>query len=226
MTLLLTVIGRAGCFPTVTSITSFRPTIRRCAATVAIILVAIFAAPAWAGFDEGVAAYKRGDYATALREWRSLAAQGDAAAQYNLGLMYNKGQSVPQDYAEAVKWYRRAAKQGNGGGQANLGYMYDVGLAVPQDYAWAAKWYRRAANQGNAVGQTNLGVMYSKGRGVPQDYVQAHMWHNLAVSNLAAGVDRDKAVKYRDIVAAKMTPAQIAEAQRLAREWKPKKEGP
>ena len=60
---------------------------------------------------------------------------------------------------------------------------------------------------------------------MPQDYVQAHMWFNLAASRLPPGTNRDKAVKNRDIVAAKMTPAQIAEAQRLAREWKPKKKG-
>ncbi len=68
-------------------------------------------APAWAGFDEGVAAYKRGDYVTAIREWRPLAKQGNANAQYNLGVMYNEGLGVPQDYAEGVRWYRKAAEQ-------------------------------------------------------------------------------------------------------------------
>ncbi len=67
--------------------------------------------------------------------------------------------------------------------------------------------------------------MYEKGQGVPQDYVQAHMWYNLAASHFAPGSDRDRAVKNRDILAAKMTPAQIAEAQRLARKWKPKRSG-
>ena len=60
-------------------------------------------APAWAGLDEGVAAYKRGDYATALREWRPLAKQGNAKAQFVLGVMYDKGRGVPQDYAKAGK---------------------------------------------------------------------------------------------------------------------------
>ncbi len=108
-------------------------------------------APAWAGFDEGDAAYHRGDYATALREWRPLAEQGDASAQFNLGVMYENGQ------------------------------------------------------------------------GVPQDYVQAHMWLNLAASRFPPGEDRDQSVKNRDHVAKRMTPAQISEAQRLAREWRPKK---
>ncbi len=84
------------------------------------------------------------------------------------------------------------------------------------------KWYRKAAEQGNDSAQFNLGVMYTKGRGVPQDYVQAHMWYNLAAAGSPPGEDRDSAAKNRDIVAERMTPAQIAEAQRLAREWKPK----
>ena len=183
------------------------------------------AAPAWAGFAEGAAAYLRGDYATALREYRPLAEQGNAAAQTNLGFMYDNGQGVPQDYAEAVKWYRKAAEQGRADAQFNLGLMYDNGQGVPQDYAEAVKWYRKAAKQGQADAQNNLGFMYGEGRGVPQDYVQAHIWYNLSASRLPPGKDRDQSVQNRDIVAEKMTPAQIAEAQRLAREWKPKKEG-
>ena len=68
---------------------------------------------------------KSGDYATALREWTPLAKQGNASAQFNLGLMYRKGQGVPQDYKTAVKWYRLAAEQGNASAQFNLGVMYD-----------------------------------------------------------------------------------------------------
>ena len=73
-----------------------------------------------------------------------------------------------------------------------------------------------------ALAQTNLGVRYAKGEGVPQDYVQAHRWLNLAASNFLPAEKRDKAVKTRDIVAKRMTPAQISEDQKLAREWKPK----
>ncbi len=144
-------------------------------------------APAWAGFDEGLAAYQRGDYATAVREWRPLAEQGVADAQYNLGVMYGEGLGVPQDYAKAVGWWRKAAEQGH------------------------------------ATSQYNLGVAYHNGEGVPQNYAQAHMWHNLAASRFPPGEDRDKVVKNRDHVAKKMTPAQISEAQKLAREWRPKK---
>ncbi len=104
-------------------------------------------APAGAGFDEGVAAYNRGDYATALREWRPLAEQGNAGAQNNLGVMYDMGQGVSQDDAEAVKWYRKAAEQGDAKAQNNLGNMYDKGKGVPQDYAEAVGWRRKAAEQ-------------------------------------------------------------------------------
>ena len=133
-----------------------------------------------------MAAYQRGDYATTIRELRPLAEQGVAEAQFLLGVMYDKGQGVPQDYAEAVGWYRKAAEQG----------------------------YAKA--------QYNLGVMYGNGEGVPQDEAQAYMWFKLASSTFPPGENRNIAVKSHDTVAKMMTPAQIAEAQKLAREWKPK----
>ncbi len=82
---------------------------------------------------------------------------------------------------------------------------------------------RKAAEQGHAEAQNNLGFRYANGEGVPQDYAQAHMWFNLAASRYPTGEDRDQSVKNRDIVAERMTPAQISEAQKLAREWRPKK---
>ena len=101
--------------------------------------------------------------------------------------------------------------------------MYDYGRGVPQDYAEAAKWYRRAAEQGNANSQYNLGVMYAEGQGVSQDYVLAHLWLNLAVSRATKPDLQEPGTKMRNYLASQMTSAQIAEAQRLAREWKPKK---
>ena len=108
----------------------------------------VLATPAGAGFDEGGAALERGDYEIALREFRPLAEQGDAAAQFNLGLMYKDGLGVAQDYAEAVRWYRKAAEQGNAAAQTNLGSMYLAGRGGPKDYAEAMKWTRSAAKQG------------------------------------------------------------------------------
>ncbi len=178
------------------------------------------AAPAWAGWDEGEAAFERADYERALQEFRPLAEQGDVRAQFSVGFMYYYGHGVPQDRAEAVKWYRRAAEQGDARAQNNLGIMYDESRGVPQDDAEALKWYRRAAEQGHAVAQSQLGVMYGNGRGVPQDYVQAHLWFNLS----AAQGNDDTARKNRELVAENMTSAQIAEAEKLAREWQPKTE--
>jgi TPR repeat protein len=129
---------------------------------------------------------------------------------------------VKQDYVEAARWYRKAADQGHAGAQNNLGYMYCQGQGVPQDYAEAARWFRKAADQGDAEAQYNLGIMYDQGQGVPQDYVQAHMWLNLAAAH-SNGADQQQYSQPRELVANKMTQAQVAEAQRLAREWKPDK---
>jgi len=176
--------------------------------------------------EDGIAAYERGDYATAFRMMKPLADKGDAKAQHNLGVMYDYGRGVPRDTTKALKWYRRAADQGIPDAQHNLGLMYYYGQGVRQNYTEAARWYRRAADQGMPESQVNLGIMYYNGQGVPQDYVLAHMWLNLAGSKYPASVKKkvDDVVHYRDLVDAKMTPPQIAEAERLAREWKPKKE--
>jgi len=159
------------------------------------------------------------DYAQAVKWFRKAAEQGDAAAQYNLGIMYGKGLGVPQDYAKAERWYRKAAEQGRATAQYFLGVQYAEGQGVPQDYAEAVKWFRKAAEQGDAAAQFNLGVRYGKGQGVPQDYVRAHMW-----TNLAAAQGQEFAAKNRDIMDKRMTRAQIAEAQRLAQNWRPKQQ--
>ena len=124
---------------------------KRVALAVAILIG--LAVPTWADFQDGVAAYERGDYTTAFREFKTLAEQGNAKAQLALGLMYELGRGVPRDDAEAVKWYRKAAEQGYARAQNNLGLMYGEGQGVPQDYAEAVKWYRKAAEQGRAKAQ-------------------------------------------------------------------------
>jgi TPR repeat protein len=135
--------------------------------------------------------------------------------------MYALGQSVPQNYAQAATWLRKATEQGDVDGQYNLGLIYANGQGVPQDYAQAISWLRKAAYQGHSLAQAGLGSMYANGQGVAQDYVQAHMSLNLAAAGARIGEVRETASKARDEVAAKMTPAQIAEAQQMAREWKP-----
>jgi len=147
---------------------------------------------------------------------RSLAEQGNAGAQFTLGLTYRYGVGVPQDYEQAVTWYRLAAEQGGAEAHFNLGLMDYDGQRSPRDYRGAVESYRLAAEQGGATAQYGLGFIYANGREVPRDHVQAHMWFNLAA---ASGFT--PAAEERDDLAEKMTPRQIAEAQRLAREWTP-----
>ena len=151
--------------------------------SVVVGLVFMLATPAWADYQAAGDAYNRGDYDTALKEWRPLAEQGEPVAQNNLGTMYSRGQGVPQDYQEAIRWYRLAAEQ-------------------------------RVASA-----QYNLGLMFFKGQGVPRNYVRAYMWASLAA---AQGVE--ESAKGVEFLEKEMAPAQIAEAQRLAREWTPKGE--
>ena len=170
------------------------------------------ATPAY--WDQGLAAYDRGDYATALDKWRMVGMQGYAVVQYNLGLMFDAGQGVTQNHDQAVIWYRKAARQGHAGAQNNLGYMYGTGRGVTRDYVRAVKWYRLAAAQGNAMAQTNLGVMYDEGYGVTQDGVQARMWFHLATAQ-----GYEPAAAFGTRIAGRMTSTRSAEARRLAQEW-------
>ena len=174
------------------------------------------ASPATAGSpSDAKSAYEAGNYAIAAKLLMTQAQQGNADAQFNLGLMYDNGRGVPQNYKEAAKWYRLAAEQGLAAAQLNLGVMSGQGQGVPQDYKEAVKWYRLAAEQGDALAQANLGLMYNNGQGGPQDYVLAYMWTNIAVDN-APSNQLQQIVNYRDAIAKNMTPQQIVEAQERA----------
>ena len=151
----------------------------------------------------------------ALQEFRPLAEQGDATAQFKVGLIYYKGQGVQPDYLEALNWFKKAALQGHPLAQYNVGYMYEKGEGTPQDYLEAAKHYRLSAEGGDKSAQYNLGYMYEKGQGVLRDEVQALMWYNLAAIQ-----GETKAKAARDRMTVWVTAAQTAEAQRLAREFK------
>ncbi|MCZ6588730.1 MAG: tetratricopeptide repeat protein [Alphaproteobacteria bacterium] len=139
-----------------------------------LLFVVLLTSPVAAqNLNKGMEAHNRGDFATALREFRPLAEQGVAYAQFNLGFMHTFGHGVPQDYAEAMKWYAKAAEQGFVHAQHNLGIMHNYDHGVPQNYVEAVKWYRMAAAQGHAEAQFSLGNMYQQGYGVPQDYAEA-----------------------------------------------------
>ena len=175
-------------------------------------------------FEDGEVAYDRGDYAAAAQLWREAAEQGHAKAQYNLGILYYKGQGTPRDYAKAMQWFRKAAYHEIAQAQYNLGIMYHQAEGTPINYVKAALWYRKAAEQGHAKAQYNLGVLYKQGHGVPQDSIQAMMWFRLAASNLPAGHEGHKEVEEQiEKLAAQMAPQQLEEAKRRAQEWKPTK---
>jgi uncharacterized protein len=160
------------------------------------------------------------DYGEAVKWYRLAADQGNVQAQVNLGGSYEQGTGVPQDYGEAVKWYRKAADQGEAMGQNNVGICYRDGHGVPQDYGEAVKWFRNAADKGNAAAQENLASCYVNGSGVIKDYVQAYQWANLA---LAQG--NMLAKQYMPNLEGLMTPQEIADGQRLARDFKPRNAG-
>ncbi len=166
------------------------------------------------------------DYKQALVWFRKAADQGNADAQFSLGIMYEGSWGVRRDYKQAAIWYRKAAEQGEALAQESLGNAYRDGNGVLKDPAQAVMWYRKAAEQGDASAQKSLGDLYEAGQGVPQDYIQAYMWFNLAASphnpnwSEINRVEGEIYGKARDKVAAKMTPAQIAEAQRLTSQWR------
>ena len=119
---------------------------------IALTLTLFSATVVWSqDFKKGLEAADRGDFATALREWTPLAEQGDAVAQYNLGLMYANGEGVLQDYAMALKWYTLAAEQGDADAQFGLALIYEYGKqGVPMDWKAAEKWLTLAVEQGYA----------------------------------------------------------------------------
>ena len=154
-----------------------------------------------------------------VKELLPLAEQSDAEAQYNLGVRYENGRGVRKNQQKASWWWRVAAEHGHPQAQYNLGSMYDNGHGVPQSSQLAVKWYRRSAAQGNAQGQFFLGFSYKDGEGVPKDHVLAYKWFNLSFAQ-----GNKDAAEERDELAKSMTLSQIAKAQKLAREFKPRNE--
>ncbi|MBI1774068.1 MAG: sel1 repeat family protein [Proteobacteria bacterium] len=192
---------------------------------------------AHAGLNDSVAAAQSGDYLGAVKalavslEETLTTAIDTAAPKVERGLgtiealigdAYYYGHGVSRDYGEAVRMYRKAAAKSNATAQSTLGDIYFYGRGAPQDFVEAVKWWTLAAEANIATAQLNLSVMLANGDGTPQDYVSAHMYANLAASQLPPGEDRDTAIKNRDIVAKLMSREQLAEAQRLALEWRAK----
>lgn len=194
-----------------------------------VLVLAAAAGGYWAFRPGGVlrkssqpTAITTGDADAPLQLGRGLleksAERGDAYAQLRLGQAYYAGNGVAQSYAEAAKWFRKAAEQGLASAQLDLGRMFENGEGVLKDAAQAVAWYRKAAEQGNAKGQYNLGLMIAKEQGAPKDYVEAYKW-----ANLAAAQGQPSAKELRRGLEQRMTPEEIAEAQRRSVAFVPKK---
>ena len=185
----------------------------------AVLLAAGLITPALADYDDAIKAYERGDYAAAIRELRPLAEQGNVDAQAKLGSMYMQGEGVDQDFTTALRWLRLAAAEGDASAESNLGRLYYNGLGVKRDFEEAFRWFLKSANQGYGAAQMALGSLYAHALGVKQDNVRAYMWYQLA--SIAGEKD---AARARDTLGKVMRPGDVAQAQRLATNWKPRAE--
>jgi TPR repeat protein len=181
-----------------------------------MLIAALGGASIAAPVDEGLSAARAGDYATAFRLLTPLAESGDADAEFWLGVLHENGQGVAKDGAQAAQWYRLAADKGLLAAQNNLGGLYAAGNGVPHDHAAAFKWWSLAAERGFGRSQLNLAGLYFEGEGVPQDYVEAYKW-----ARLAEVLGEAQAPRLLDQIKGRMSPADIAEGERLAREWQP-----
>jgi hypothetical protein len=153
----------------------------------------------YADYNEGVVAYQRGDYKSAMKQWKTIAeqkftldhdlewkigsTQGTTEAQYGLALLYWQGKGTPQNYHEAEKWLLLAANSGHSDAQLKLAYLYYlIGVDGKKSPIEAQKWFEKSAQQGNVDAQYNLGVLYKDGVGIKKDLVAAKKWLTLAAS--------------------------------------------
>ena len=192
----------------------------------AIVMPLILAAfPVSAGFRDGVIAYQREDYRTAMRELQPFLNRNDIPAQtnvpalYYIGMMKLRGLGTTKNRTFGTIYLKMAGLGGHAGAQFALGKMYYFSIDAPRYYSEAAKWFERAARQGVVGAQANLGEMYFQGRGVPTNDVLAYMW-----TSIAAAGGSEIAAKYLNTIKRRMSPAQAAKAHKMVAEWKPTKE--
>jgi len=184
-------------------------------AGLALITGSAAAQSAPADIKDALEAARAGNFSKALSELLPHARNGNAEAAYGVADLYRSGQGVKQNLSEAARWYRVAAERSHPVAQYNLAVLYTAGHGVPADMVEARHWYRMAAEQGYAPAQYNLAVVYAAGQGGPANIVQGWMWFELA-----AAQGHKEAAKNRDLVAAEMTPAQVAAAKELVRKWR------
>jgi TPR repeat protein len=233
---------------------------------VALLMLVSNLGAAYAGpLEDADEAVRKGDYATAIPIYHSLAEKGDVSAQMRLGFFYQSGAGLKRDWVESAKWFSKAAdagdesavfvlsflgrywrhregasappiiyelvervaKSGFAVAQFSLGVMnYPIGDssfdAANANLAQALVWYRRAAEQGHIGAQVALGLAYAQGIGVVQDYIEADKWFHIAASRAKSADELADIVSHHNKLAHGMTSSQIAEAQKLAREWRAK----
>lgn len=165
-------------------------------------------------FNQAVEDYNKGAYIKALNTFYTLAKEGDAKAQYNVGLIYANGKGTTKDLPKAQKWYEKAASQGSGPAQYNLAQMYHV--AAQNDthaYEKAKYWYEKAVESGVMQAHNNLASLYMEGKGVKKDQKKAFelfqkaasMGESTAQVNVAVlyawgdGVTHDKMKAYENL---------------------------
>ena len=160
---------------------------------------------------------KGGSVVSPIRALYSLAEQGNAEAQFNVGLLYDRGRGVPKDKQEALRWYRRAAMQGDTFAQNALGDNYWEGTGVPKDDREAVWWWRLAADKGFVPAQHSLGkILAGGGQGVPADKPHAYVW-----LMLSAAQGDTEAGRQGDLLSKQLKPAEVTDAKKLVTQWKP-----
>ena len=153
-------------------------------------------------------AFERGEYVTALELYETLAGQGNAEAQFQLGLMYEQGLGTDADRQTAQRYYQQAAEQQSPQALDALGTLYLKGEGVIQNFKESLRLFQQAAAQGYPQAQHNLGIAYADGKGTFRDPVKAHMWFNLASAN-----GHPRAAASRERLASSMAQSEIARAQ-------------
>jgi localization factor PodJL len=156
------------------------------------------------------------DLTAAVAWYRHAAESGLAPAQYRLGSIFEKGLGVPKDAVQAQDWYRRAADAGNVKAMHNLAVLYAEGAGGEPDLEGAAELFRQAAEHGVRDSQFNLAILHARGLGVPQDLIEAYKWFAVAASSGDA-----ESLKRRDIIAAALSPDDLAKAQAAAAAFQP-----
>jgi hypothetical protein len=160
--------------------------------------------------DDGNAAFDAGRYAEAFRLWSGAAKDGDATAAFDIGLLYDLGDGVPESAGTAFQFYRKAGEAGLASGQFNVGVMYDSGRGVAQNEAEAALWYARAAAQGHTRAAFNLGQLYESGEGVPRNRDVAIAWYQIAARDIPIAASKAQTLSEQASAAATSTGAPLA----------------